>query len=145
VRDLPGPGNGLKTLDLDRRRPMHLTADHFAGGDSRSESHPFPGGRSASVDSLARVGRPRSGVIKSPRHNKLFSSPINALALPGPAPYVVARGYEYFTRDPRYTTIIRSRPGWWRGRSHRAGLSASFDAFWNTASMPTRSPRWPPR
>jgi phosphatidylserine/phosphatidylglycerophosphate/cardiolipin synthase-like enzyme len=109
----------LNTAGEDRRF-MHLGA--HANVEVRV-FNPFPGGRSATwTRLLASLGEIRR--INHRMHNKLFVAD-NALAITGGRNI----GDEYFTRDPRYNFIdldvVAAGP-------IVAGLSASFDAFWNS-------------
>jgi cardiolipin synthase C len=97
--------------------------------------NPFPGGRSrpgrrflASISDIPRINHRM--------HNKLFVAD-NALAITGGRNI----GDEYFTRDKRSNFIdldvVAPAPSC-RSCRHRSTRSG-------TASMPTRSPRWPRR
>src|ERR1700733_10635211 len=85
--------------------------------------NPFPGGRFATwtrfVASATDIRR-----INHRMHNKLFVA-YNALAITGGRNI----GDEYFTRDPRYNFIDLDVVA---AGAIVAGLSASFDAFWNS-------------
>src|SRR5882672_2913126 len=109
----------LNTAGEDRRF-MHLGA--HANVEVRV-FNPFPGGRSATwTRLLASVGEIRR--INHRMHNKLFVAD-NALAITGGRNI----GDEYFTRDPRYNFIDLDVVA---AGAIVAGLSASFDAFWNS-------------
>ena len=109
----------LNTAGEDRRF-MHLGA--HANVEVRV-FNPFPGGRSATwtrlLASLSEIRR-----INHRMHNKLFVAD-NALAITGGRNI----GDEYFTRDPRYNFIDLDVVA---AGAIVAGLSASFDAFWNS-------------
>src|SRR5258708_26344821 len=109
----------LNTAGEDRRF-MHLGA--HANVEVRV-FNPFAGGRSATwTRLLASVGEIRR--INHRMHNKLFVAD-NALAITGGRNI----GDEYFTRDPRYNFIDLDVVA---AGAIVAGLSASFDAFWNS-------------
>src|SRR5882672_5596321 len=110
----------LNTAGEDRRF-MHLGA--HANVEVRV-FNPFPGGRSATwTRLLASVGEIRR--INHRMHNKLFVAD-NALAVTGGRNI----GDQYFTRDARNNFIDLDVMA---AGSIVAGLSASFDAFWNSA------------
>ena len=109
----------MNTAGEDRRF-MHLGAR--ANVEVRV-FNPFPGGRSATwTRLLASLGEIRR--INHRMHNKLFVAD-NALAITGGRNI----GNEYFTRDPRYNFIDLDVVA---AGAIVAGLSASFDAFWNS-------------